>query len=106
MESFVFLGRMRLLLNWPITASIRLQCELGAWRKPCDSTSNRLSKKARNNAFDMLLEGHSAHPLTGCAKPPWTSPNKLKMALDEGRLMILGAQVVRVPVSNGFSGAV
>ena len=39
------------------TASIRLQCELGAWRKPCDSTSNRLSKKARNNAFDMLLEG-------------------------------------------------
>jgi hypothetical protein len=56
-ESFVFLGKSRLLLNWPITAAIRLQFELGAWRKPCDSTSNRLSKKARNNAFEMLLEG-------------------------------------------------
>ena len=58
-----FLGKLCLsgqnapLTQMAITASIRLQCELGAWRKPCDRTSNRLSKKARNNAFEMLLEG-------------------------------------------------
>jgi hypothetical protein len=56
-ETLVSLGKSRVLLNWPITAAIRLQRELGAWRKPCDSPSNRLSKKARNNAFETPLEG-------------------------------------------------
>lgn len=58
-----FLGKLRLsgqeslVTQLGITAAIRAQFELGAWRKPCDSTSNRLSKRRGTMHLKMLLEG-------------------------------------------------